>query len=821
MADRFSMGMSLENYLKSKSPDISWASAQAVISLSEEGATVPFIARYRKEKTGNLDEVQVRAVLDNWQTYEEVVKRKAFISQEIEKQGGLSEPIELQISKAMELAELDEIYRPFKKKKKTKATLAKEAGLMPLADWIWSLGQETTVDKNANLEVKAKGFLNSDKGIVTFDLALQGAQDILVERIYNDPDLRQFVREDYFKNGKVSSKKGKKYKENSKYEMYADFQESVSQLLQPRTSYRYLAMRRGWQEKELVVSIKGQQQQIDSHLEGFVLKTELSLASEFLKKCVQVAFVNHLHPSICNEVHSNLKEQADIHAINVFKENVRKLLLAAPFGAKCVLGVDPGLRTGCKVALVNKGGEFVSHTILHAQGDGTKERAKKLISELTKQITLDAIAVGNGTAGRETEKFLREVVKDLALDIPVILVNESGASVYSASGVARQEFPDLDLTIRGAISIARRLQDPLAELVKIEPKSIGVGQYQHDVNAGQLKKGLEAEVESCVNSVGVDVNTASTSLLSYVSGIGPALAKNIVEYRGKKGLFKKRDDLKSVERLSEKVFEQSAGFLRIYDGENILDRTGIHPESYSSVEKMAAKIGSDVSGLLGEETKKILDDRLQWIESLGEHTFMDIIKELQKPGYDPRDPYKVFEFRQDIHQVADLKEEMICPGIVTNVTIFGAFVDIGVHQDGLVHLSELSNTFITNPREIVSPGDQVQVKILKINKDKNQISLSMKVLEKKKPAAKRSSAAKRTEKRAPASEKGSSRQGERKNFSSSEKNRNGSKPRKPSRTAKGKPSRGSSSSSSRPSRRQKPSFNNPFAAALSDLEIKK
>ncbi len=804
------MSFSLENYLAEKTKNVPWKSAQAVITLAGEGGTVPFIARYRKEKTGNLDEVQIRAVLDARDNYDEVVKRKNFILEEIEKQGELTESLKKQLSQSMDLVELDEIYRPFKKKKKTKATLAKEAGLEPLAQWIWALGRATS-DSNSssgvNLEVKAKEFLNSEKAIVTYDLALKGAQDILVERIYNDPELRQFVRDDYFKNGKILSKKGKKFKEKSKYEVYADFEDTVVNLLKAKASYRYLAMRRGWQESELTVLVKGREEEIHNKFEKFVLEVANTPAAEFLKKCAQVAFTNHVYPSISNEVHRILKETADDHAIGVFTENVRKLLLASPFGAKCILGVDPGLRTGCKVALVNKGGEFISHTVLHIQGKDAEESVKKLLKNLSQQIALDAIAVGNGTAGRETEAFLRKVVKELEVNVPIVLVNESGASVYSASDVAREEFPDLDLTVRGAISIARRLQDPLAELVKIEPKSIGVGQYQHDVNQSHLKKGLQAEVESCVNVVGVDVNTASASLLSYVSGIGPVLAKNIVDHRVKNGLFKEREGLKSVDRLSDKVFEQSAGFLRVTESENVLDRTGIHPERYAAVREMAKNTGIPVTGLMGDGAKKLLDERTKWVELIGEYTFVDIMEELEKPGRDPRDPFKIFQFREDIYGVKDLKQDMICPGIVTNVTNFGAFVDIGVHQDGLVHLSEMANTYVTDTRKIVNPGDQVKVKVLKIDQDKKQISLSMKIGGDKTLNRDTAPSKKRPPRKTVAKK------------SANERTSANARPnaKRPNEKRQQRPHKKTSSSPPR----KKQGFNNPFAAALGDLNIKK
>ncbi|MBC7466728.1 MAG: helix-hairpin-helix domain-containing protein, partial [Bdellovibrio sp.] len=449
----------------------------------------------------------------------------------------------------------------------------------------------------------------------------------------------------------------------------------------------------------------------------------------FLKESARLALNVYVVPSVKNEVHAKLKEKSDEHAIKVFSENVKRVLLGSPYGPKFILGIDPGLRTGCKVALVDKAGSYVSYTVMQILGDGAERKATTLLCEVTKQVKIEAIAVGNGTAGRETETFVKKILKTLGKDkeIPVIMVNESGASVYSASEIARAEFPDLDITVKGAISIARRLQDPLAELVKIDPKSIGVGQYQHDVNQSQLKKGLEAVVESCVNNVGVDVNTASTSLLSFVSGVGPGLAGAIVEFRKKNGLFQDRSDLSKVPRFSTKIFEQAAGFLRVPNGKVFLDSTGIHPERYSAVRDMATDLGVNINELVGEGAKKLLAARTKWAGIVGEFTFDDIMKELEKPGRDPRDPFKVFNFKDDIFEVKDLKEGMICPGIVTNVTNFGAFVDIGVHQDGLVHISEIAHKFVDDPRKVVNPGDQVTVKVLKIDHAKNQIALSMKL----------------------------------------------------------------------------------------------
>jgi protein Tex len=714
---------------------ISLRSAQAVLELAAEGGTVPFIARYRKEKTGNLDEVQIRDVIEANDNMIELNKRRIFVVKEIETQGNLSDELKKRIELCYDLGELEEIYRPFKKKKKTKATIARDAGLEPLANWIWALGHGELKD-DMSLEVKAKDSLNVAAGFATYDLVLKGAQDIIVEKISNDPALRETVRVNYFDHGGVVSKVGKAFKPHSKFEMYKEFAESVKSLQEPKSSHRYLAMRRGWAEDELAVTVMADDDYLQKKFENFAVSEMNSQASEFLKLCAKTALTVHVTPSIVNEVHRLLKDKADLHSILVFAENVRKVLLGSPFGPKCVLGVDPGLRTGSKLALIDKQGNFISNTVLMIHGDGAEKKAKTLFTEVMKQIKIEAIAVGNGTAGRETETFLRKIVKEIAAEqtaagaiavtpVPVILVSESGASIYSASDIAREEFPNLDLTIRGAISIARRLQDPLAELVKVDPKSIGVGQYQHDVSQPALKKSLDAVVESCVNGVGVDLNTASAPLLSYVSGIGPALAKNLVEHRKTNGLFKEREELLKVPRFSAKIYEQCAGFLRIQGGKSLLDQTGVHPERYPAIRDMAGELEVPVSQLVGEGAKKLLNLRTKWCQLVGEYTFDDIVRELEKPGRDPRDAFTAFTFREDIYELKDLQVAMICPGIVTNVTNFGAFVDIGVHQDGLVHISELSHKFIDDPRKVVNPGDQVKVKVLAVDQEKKQISLSM------------------------------------------------------------------------------------------------
>lgn len=800
------MEQALQGYLSRFTQGISHKSAAAVLELAAEGATVPFIARYRKEKTGNLDEVQIRTVIESHETYQEIIKRKAFLIKEIGEQNNLTAEVQKRIELSWDLNELEEIYKPFKKKKKTKATLAREAGLEPLANWIWDMGHGLAPGSET-MEMKAKSFLNPDKKIVTYDDALKGAQDIIVDKVANDISLREQVVKNYFEQGKASAKAAKGYKPNSKYEMYAkDYVEPVKNLLEEKASHRYMAMRRGWEEEELSLDIVADDEMLLKIYEKFATSTPDNAVGTFLKESARMALNVYVVPSVKNEVHAKLKEKSDEHAIKVFAENVRRVLLGSPYGAHCVLGVDPGLRTGCKVALVDKGGNYVSHTVMHTLGDGAEKKAQALIGEVTKQIKIDAIAVGNGTAGRETEIFLKKVLKTLGRDkeIPVIMVNESGASVYSASDVARTEFPTLDVTVKGAISIARRLQDPLAELVKIDPKSIGVGQYQHDVNQSLLKKSLEAVVESCVNNVGVDVNTASSSLLAHVSGIGPGLATAIVEHRKKNGLFQDRSELMKVARFTTKVFEQAAGFLRIQSGKVFLDSTGIHPERYSAVRDMAQDLGVNISELVGEGAKKLTAARTKWAAIVGEYTFDDMIKELEKPGRDPRDPFKVFQFREDIFEVKDLKEGMICPGLVTNVTNFGAFVDIGVHQDGLVHISELAHKFVEDPRKVVNPGDQVTVRVLKVDQAKNQISLSMKL-----EAAPESKSFR--ELREGSSPRGRGQDNRVKDSRSPQNSLRGSQP----------PQSGSRSGSGpQPARGGSP-FNNPFAALLNQGHNKK
>ena len=723
--------MTFETWFKQSHPEIPTSSALAVLKLAAEGGTIPFIARYRKEQTGNLDEVGIQKSIEGKETWEQILKRQAFIVEEIDRQKKLTEDLKTKILSTFQLDQLEDLYLPYKQKRKTKATLAKEAGLEPLAEWIWSCGHGTEKPQEGQtLDIWALTFKNDEKGITDAQKAIDGAQDIIIERLSETQDLRQLIRSALFERGNVRTGKGEKAKQNSKFELYFEHHETVASLQQPQNSHRYLAMRRGWMEEELTLSLGGNpgdesfEKEIQSSFEGAACTVPSSPGGSVLMKAARLAYKAHVFPSIESEVHKALKQVADEAAIHVFAENVRKLLLASPYGAKAVLGVDPGIRTGCKVVVLDQSGRYIASTVMHLQSADGKKQAQGMLGEVLKNGQVQAIAVGNGTAGRETEIFLRQAVKELGSSVPVVMVNEAGASVYSASEVAREEFPDLDVTVRGAISIGRRLQDPLAELVKIDPKSIGVGQYQHDVSQPALKKSLEHVVDSCVNQVGVDLNTASLHLLAHVAGIGPGLAKAIVEHRGEKGLFKTRDQLLEVSRFSKKVFEQAAGFLRIPGAENPLENTGVHPERYSLLQDLATNIGKRVSDLLGDGVSLIKSNK-DFRDKVGEFTFADIVNELAKPGRDPRDAFVSFQFREDISEVKDLKIGMICPGIVTNVTNFGAFVDIGVHQDGLVHISQLSTKFIKDPREAVSPGDHVKVKVMEVNLDKNQISLSI------------------------------------------------------------------------------------------------
>ena len=738
--------VTFESWLVAAHPEIPVQGIAAVLRLAEEGATVPFIARYRKEQTGALDEVAIRAIIDGKETWDAILKRQTFIVSEIERQGKLTDELRSKLLATYDLTALEDLYLPYKQKRKTKAVIAREAGLEPLANWLWDCGHGlATPAAGETPDSRASAFINEDKKILDADAALAGAVEIIIERLSENAALRSTTRSRYMDDGFVKSAKGEKAKSPSKFENYFTFEERVRNLMKPENSHRYLAMRRGWMEEELTLHLGGPtpaepaDAQAKPRVGGpvdmlaeellHVFETAACIVPDFsgiplLKKAARFALRAHVAPAIENEVHKVLREVADEAAIRVFAENVRKLLLSAPFGPKAVLGVDPGLRTGCKLAVVDDSGKYVGSTVVHLESAGGKTASNTLLAELVRKGGIRAIAVGNGTAGRETEAMIRDAMDSAGLKVPVVMVSESGASVYSASDVAREEFPDLDVTVRGAVSIARRLQDPLAELVKVDPKSIGVGQYQHDVSPTALQKSLDAVVDSCVNQVGVNLNTASYHLLAHVSGIGPGLAKAIVEYRGKKGIFRSRQSLLDVPRFSAKVFEQAAGFLRISEAEHPLDNTGVHPERYGVLEKLAERLGVPVAGLLGAGVQLVKNAR-DLENELGAFTFADVVKELEKPGRDPRETFVPFSFRQDIHTLQDLQPGMMCPGIVTNVTNFGAFVDIGVHQDGLVHISQLADRYVKDPREVVSPGDRVSARVLEVKLDKQQIALSL------------------------------------------------------------------------------------------------
>jgi protein Tex len=731
------MSLTFPSWLAAQHPQIPQAGAQAILALAEGGATVPFIARYRKEQTGNLDEVAIRAVIDAKERWDDLIKRQAFIVEEITRQGKLTPELEAKVRGTFDPVALEDIYLPYKQKRKTKAQAAREAGLEPLAEWLWACGHGLADAAGVTPDARAAAFVDAEKGIADATAALAGAGDIVIERLSEDAGLRRQVRDAYFARGFARVRKGEKAKTPSRFENYFEYQEPIKELLKPQSSHRYLAMRRGWLEEELVLTLGGR---LDDDGKGDPLVDELGGAFEaaacppagaafagapLLKRAARLALRAHVTPSIDTEVHKALRDIADVAAITVFAENVRKLLLAAPFGSKSVLGVDPGLRTGCKLAVVDETGRYVGSGLMHLETPAGKAAAAPVLADLVKKGNIAAVAVGNGTAGRETETFVREALRHFEIDVPVVMVSEAGASVYSASDVAREEFPDLDVTVRGAISIARRLQDPLAELVKIDPKSIGVGQYQHDVSQTGLKKSLDAVVDSCVNQVGINVNTASSHLLAHVSGIGPALARAVVDHRAKEGLFKSRDGLLAVPRFSKKVFEQAAGFLRVPGGANPLDNTGVHPERYGALDRLAGQLGVGTGALLGAGVKQVKEART-FRDEVGAFTFDDLVRELEKPGRDPRETFVPFAFRADIHELKDLQPGMVCTGIVTNVTNFGAFVDIGVHQDGLVHISQLADKFVKDPREVVNAGDRVSVRVLEVKLDKKQIALTMK-----------------------------------------------------------------------------------------------
>lgn len=686
------------------------------IELLDEGATVPFISRYRKEVTGSLDEVQVAAIRDRMQQLRELDKRREAVLKSIQEQGKLTEELEKKIQAAETMAVLEDLYLPYKPKRRTKATIAKEKGLEPLADLIFT---QDSID----LEAEASKYISEEKEVVSVDEALQGARDIIAERVNEHVDLRKKMRDLFINEGTFTCKviPGKE-EEAAKYKDYFDWSEPIK----TAPSHRVLAMRRG--EKELFLMLDSCPEEFSAIalMEEMILENAANSSVDQVRMAIKDCYKRLMKPSMETEVRLFTKKKADEEAIKVFAENLRQLLLAAPLGEKSVMAIDPGFRTGCKTVCLGPQGQVLSYdTIFPNEPQRKLAESGATVKHLVEKFKIEAIAIGNGTASRETEAFVKSL--GLPKQVIVTMVNESGASIYSASEVAREEFPDFDLTVRGAVSIGRRLMDPLAELVKIDAKSIGVGQYQHDVDQSALKNSLDDTVMSCVNGVGVEVNTASKQLLTYVSGLGPVLAQNIVNYRNENGPFKSRNEIKKVPRLGDKAFEQAAGFLRIRNAKHPLDASAVHPERYALVEQMAGDLGVRVADLMvSEEIRSKIQLKKYISEDVGLPTLQDILEELSKPGRDPRETFEVFNFQEGVNEITDLKVGMKLPGIVTNITKFGAFVDVGVHQDGLVHLSHLTDRFIKDPTEVVSVSQKVEVTVMEVDVPRKRIGLSMK-----------------------------------------------------------------------------------------------
>lgn len=685
------------------------------LQLLEEGCTIPFISRYRKERTGNMDEVQIAAISEANDKLKDIDKRKETVVKTITEQGKMTDELQRRIEDCWDANELEDIYMPFKPKRRTKAQMARELGLEPLSVILM-------MQRESNPEAAAKRFVK--EGIKDVAAAIKGAQDIIAETVSEDERSRQQIRSAFRREAIISSKVVKAKadtEEAAKFSDYFDFSEPLKRC----SSHRLLAMRRGENEGILRISISADDEGCIDRVKRFFVRG-YGRCSSLVGEAVEDSYKRLLKPAIETEFANLSKEKADEEAINVFTENLRQLLLSAPLGQKRVMGVDPGFRTGCKVVCLDEQGNLLHHEAIFPHPPVNKpQQAAQQVEKMVERFNIEAIAIGNGTASRETTAFIKSL--HFNHDVKQFVVSEDGASVYSASKTAREEFPDEDVTVRGAVSIGRRLMDPLAELVKIDPKSIGVGQYQHDVDQTKLKKSLDLTVESCVNTVGVNLNTASQHLLTYVSGLGPTLAKNIVEYRKENGAFTSRAQLKKVSRLGPSAFEQCAGFLRIPGAKNPLDNSAVHPESYKIVEQMAKDCHCTVSDLIKDKKKRESIDIKRYItDTIGIPTLTDIIKELEKPGRDPREQIEAFEFDKNVTTVDDLIEGMILPGIVTNITNFGAFVDVGVHQDGLVHISQLAYRYVSAPTQVVKLHQHVKVKVIEVDRKRNRISLSMK-----------------------------------------------------------------------------------------------
>lgn len=707
----------------------------AVIELLDEGGTVPFIARYRKEVTGNLDEVQIRSIEEKVAYFLDLVARRETILASIAEQGKLTDDLKARIEAALDKSELEDLYLPYRPKRRTKATIAREKGLEPLALYLWE-----QQPGGLSLDQLAASLVDAEKGVTSSEEALEGARHIVAEMVSEHADVRKALRQAMFEEGMIVSRRATDAVDaQEKFKMYYDYREPAKTI----PSHRMLAIRRGEGENVLFFIIE-----LDPLRAGAILRSQiLRVPGDWtpqLELALEDSWQRLLNTSIQGEIRLELKTRSDAEAIQVFRENLQHLLLSPPAGPISVLGIDPGLRTGCKIAVVDETGKFLAHDVIYVH-TGQTEKAGKTLETLLRQHNVRAIAIGNGTASRETDAFVRDFLREKHLEgIFSVTVSESGASVYSASDVARQEFPDLDLTVRGAISIARRLQDPLSELVKVDPKAIGVGQYQHDVDQRNLQKSLESAIESCVNRVGVDLNTSSWTLLRYVAGVNERTALNIVTFRNEKGRFRSRIQLKDVPGVGPKTFEQAAGFLRIRNGENPLDVTAVHPESYPVVEQIAETLSVPVGELISrpELLEKVDRARL----TAGTYTLNDILDELRKPGRDPRDKFVAPSFNEQVREITDVQPGMALEGVVTNVTRFGAFVDVGVHQDGLVHISELSDRYVKDPSDVVKAGQIVKVRVLTVDAKTKRIALSMKTARdaSAKPASAKPASAKST-----------------------------------------------------------------------------
>jgi uncharacterized protein len=699
---------------------------ESAVKLIDEGNTIPFIARYRKEATGNLSDEQLRDLDDRLKYLRNLESRKEEIIRLIDEQGKLTDELTIKIASTMVLSELEDIYRPYRPKKRTRATIAKEKGLEPLATIIY-LQQE-----KKNIYDVAKEYIDSEKGVENEEEAIKGAQDIIAENIADDADYRKKIKSMDFREATITTKQAKE--EKSPYEMYYDYNEAILKM----PSHRILAINRGEKEEFLKVKLDTPDEKIIEYLEKQIVLDQKSQFAVILNEAVEDSYKRLIAPSIEREIRNDLTEKAEEQAIKVFGKNAKQLLMQPPIKDITVMGFDPAYRTGCKIAVIDKTGKVLATTTVYpTEPQNDVEGAKKVLKELINKFDVNMISIGNGTASRESEQFVSSMLKEIDKEIYYAIVSEAGASVYSASKLATEEYPDINVSLRGAISIARRLQDPLSELVKIDPKSIGVGQYQHDVNQKRLSESITGVVEDAVNSVGVDVNTATPSLLSYVSGINLSLAKNIVKYRDENGELKQRKELLKVPKLGPAAYKQCAGFMRIFNGKNPLDNTGVHPESYEIAEKLLANLGFSVDNILDKEKleeiksalKKVNVEKMAIELGVGGLTLKDIIDEISKPGRDPRDGMPKPILRSDVLKFEDLQIGMVLNGTVRNVIDFGAFVDIGVKYDGLVHISEMSNKFIKNPSEVVSVGDIVKVKVIKLDNERHKVSLSMKLEE--------------------------------------------------------------------------------------------